>query len=492
MSYCCSDDAKLKGWPWFDASIADKLVSKNLNWAHMRMGPHETEGTNFDSYIRVNGKSDLTQFNEAYFTRAKALVEMAQSKGVYVEVDVIDGWALRHAVTPWTKANNVQNVEYGGCTSTANSYQLAYARKVVRATGYSDNVIFQVGNETFQCSTVWEKSIADAIHSELTNMGSLKRLLGVNAQKSTSENVTWNEIINLHDQATTVPSILFNKPTGNNEYVIGISPDKYTEFLWRSFTEGTFFHYWRGDPAVSDPDYETSLTRAKYFKDFISGINFGSYKKKAANVTGSDGSEYLAYVSGNSITVNRTGTNPYNVKWLNVKTGAVTTVATQIAPGNNAVTSPNAGPQVLFLKAAPTSGLVISNIISGSGKSYVYDASLANTDNLYTDRTYKYADVKTYAGMQNIRTPNDDKFGVLANTLTFTINQAATVYVGIDGLQSIPSWMTGWTNTNGSITVSGPTGTIRNMYSKAFSAGSVVLGGNAGSGSSSMYSVFVK
>jgi len=119
-----------------------------------------------------------------------------------------------------------------------------------------------------------------------------------------------------------------------------------------------------------------------------------------------------------------------------------------------------------------------------------YD-SLAVGQLVYIDRAYTFTNVATFGGATYIKTANDDKSSTVSSFLTFTINKASTICVAYDdGMNPKPSWLSSFTDTGENLTNSGSTSTF-SVYSKDFSAGAVTLGGNAGDGSSSMYSVII-
>ena len=93
-------------------------------------------------------------------------------------------------------------------------------------------------------------------------------------------------------------------------------------------------------------------------------------------------------------------------------------------------------------------------------------------------------------------TKDDDNNNTSDSFLQFTIPQSSTVYVAYDSrASSIPTWLSGFTKTALAISVSDTALDHFDVYSKSFSPGSVVLGGNmasGASGASTNYIVIVK
>ena len=89
-----------------------------------------------------------------------------------------------------------------------------------------------------------------------------------------------------------------------------------------------------------------------------------------------------------------------------------------------------------------------------------------------------------------IRDANGSKAFTGNPLVTFTINQQATVYVGMDVRAGRPAWLDGtWTDTGLTETGTGPV--TYELFSKTFPAGTISLG-PVGSTTVSMYTIAVK
>ncbi len=167
--------------------------------------------------------------------------------------------------------------------------------------------------------------------------------------------------------------------------------------------------------------------------------------------------------------------------------------------GDDALTGYNQTAVALFDAAvlwavADVQELEITNISVSTGEPYVVDDSLDVGDDLYIDRGYDYGDIGSYAGLKHIQTANDDKRVSTETHLSFDVNRPVTVYVLYDVRgTSLPDWMSGWTDTGGTIIVRGDAD--HHVYSKSFPAGTIVLGGNrapGAAGANSNYTVLVE
>jgi len=144
---------------------------------------------------------------------------------------------------------------------------------------------------------------------------------------------------------------------------------------------------------------------------------------------------------------------------------------------------------------------LISGITTTTGKAYV-TANLKGGDFYYIDRplapsnagSHTIVDVPTaYECSQWIKTANDDKTVNNTNLLTFTLGQAASVWIGWDTRTATPPpWLVnGFTETGEIVDVADPDTTQEfRLLRRDFAAGTVVLGGPAPVGS--MYSVFAR
>ena len=129
--------------------------------------------------------------------------------------------------------------------------------------------------------------------------------------------------------------------------------------------------------------------------------------------------------------------------------------------------------------------LVISNT---QPDSYEW-GMLAVGELVYIDRSYVFTVIPSaLVGLDYLQTANNDKRGTDSNSISFDINKPATVFVAFDHRISVPVWLSSWSATGLIVNTSD---SWFNVFSKDFAAGSVILGGNNGSGES-MYSVMIK
>ncbi len=136
--------------------------------------------------------------------------------------------------------------------------------------------------------------------------------------------------------------------------------------------------------------------------------------------------------------------------------------------------------------------LVISNLTVESGQVYeIVENGLQNGSTVYIDKESIYSSVPTLMeGAIYIKTANTDKGKSNPSFLTFDVNQAATVYVAHDDMNTTkPSWLTSFINTGDDLVTMNST---LSVFTKNFFGGAITLGGNEGKGGKSMYTVIVE
>ncbi|WNM61273.1 Ig-like domain-containing protein [Candidatus Nitrospira neomarina] len=165
---------------------------------------------------------------------------------------------------------------------------------------------------------------------------------------------------------------------------------------------------------------------------------------------------------------------------------------TSSAPVTGTVANPITPPTPISTNNPTTSPLAITNLTVASGAAYGVSASgLRAGGTVYRDRAYTFTTVPTSVqGAAYIQTANNDKAATTAAFLRFTVNQPVSVTVAYDvRLTPKPSWLSSFTDTGKNLVTSD---TTLHLHARAFPAGTITLGGNAGGGSGSMYSVIVQ
>lgn len=139
--------------------------------------------------------------------------------------------------------------------------------------------------------------------------------------------------------------------------------------------------------------------------------------------------------------------------------------------------------------------LKVTGLQTASGRPCtVVDAGFAPHVQQYTDRTYRYCRIPPeLIGATYVRTANEDKASRGRSFLSFEVNRPVTVYVAHDNrIARKPGWLRRWRETGLMLESDDPRSQGYSLYSRAFRAGRVTLGGNgADSPMSCMFTVLV-
>lgn len=147
------------------------------------------------------------------------------------------------------------------------------------------------------------------------------------------------------------------------------------------------------------------------------------------------------------------------------------------------------------------SGLVsIYNTQISNGKNYLW-AQLPDQKKVYIDRDYEFDtyDLPSYLlNSQYLQTANADKNSSDANLISFSVDKAVDVYIGLDKRVPTPNWLNSFDRLSDDYAYGRALifSDSFNLFRRRYDAGLISLGGNIDSGistsnSRSMYSVFV-
>ncbi|MBI1944248.1 MAG: hypothetical protein HYS27_01060 [Deltaproteobacteria bacterium] len=256
------------GWPLFDEAWSALVADNDGNFLHARLGPFLTAGNGETDwaatgggYLEVDGRADLAQFNDAFWARVRALVQLARDHGQYVEIDVVDGWSIKHCqagdipgYSAWDAAFNVQGLDLcsaaGSEPVAPGSVHEAWIRKVVLETGRFDNVLYQDGNEVSLIAgytAEWTRSMHDLIRDEEQRHGYLRHPFGTNAGEDAAMQLAEVDYLEFHQTQAPSAAQCLGKPCMVNEYnpSPALTPAQFEQRFCAARTQGTAFWYWR-------------------------------------------------------------------------------------------------------------------------------------------------------------------------------------------------------------------------------------------------------
>jgi outer membrane protein assembly factor BamB len=200
-----------------------------------------------------------------------------------------------------------------------------------------------------------------------------------------------------------------------------------------------------------------------------------------------------------------TGVNMYTVVVAPSGTATPTTTSSPNATATSTATAiPSSTPSPTATATPPPTGtpssgpVQLSNLVVADTTNASYWSLQTNLQVgavQYGDRGYTFSSVPAgLLGATWIRSANASRVYTGTPTVSFTINQQATIYVAFDSRLTPPNWIDAtWTNSGLALTDNQSVGyNSFVLYAKSFPAGSVALGPNDnGSTSVNMYTVIV-
>lgn len=362
-------------------------------------------------------KFDLTQFDQAYFDRLRERVIEAGQRGIYVSIQLFDGFSVvdkgygPSPTSPWpghpfNKNNNVNDIDgdpnnnnEGEETQTLSipeitSLEEAYVKKVIDTVNDLDNVLYEICNESNggNDETQWQNYMIDLIHDYEAGkpkqhpVGFTVQWPGGNNSDLFASNADWispNADGGYYDEPppTDGAKVILND-TDHLCYPCG---DR--NWMWKSVMRGynpAFMDPYdcQGDPSPSgcdpnDPDWVSLRKNLGYALAFSKRMNLdvmiphgelSSTGYALANPSPVNG-EYLVYLPfGGTVTIDLSATpGTLIVEWLNSETGE-TTFDNPITGGKTVtLTPPFDGDGVLYLYGYLSPILYVNKDGTGSG-----------------------------------------------------------------------------------------------------------------------------
>ena len=217
---------------------------------------------------------------------------------------------------------------------------------------------------------------------------------------------------------------------------------------------------WTGDSVTS-----TTIAEAAEYRASMSAIANQSYSQLTVSLVDNFSSTLGELADG--VHPNAEGYEDMGITFYN---GLVASVATSAPPGGG------------------TTAVTIDSVSSGAAYAVV---NAINGQTIYIDRDYTLSGLpSSLSGEKLIRTRNDDDVVTANPHLRFTLGQASEVYIAYSSTaNSLPSWMTGWSDTG--TTVSAGVGGSFKLYKKSYAAGQVSLGGNNRGATNAVSNYFV-
>ncbi|MBM3238477.1 hypothetical protein FJZ31_19460 [Candidatus Poribacteria bacterium] len=352
-------------------------------------------------------KFDLKQLNQAYFDRLRSRIMAAGERGIYVSIMLFEGHGLHASLTPWCWDGHPFNIHnnINGINGDADSdgrgietqtlqipeitaLQEVYVRKVVDTVNDSDNVLYEIVNESGDYSTEWQYHIIRYIHEYEKNKPK-QHPVGMTFQWAREYRGTDDNLFNSPaDWISPSPDRGYrdNPPAGDGNKVIlsdtdhlwGIGGNQ--AWVWKSFCRGLnplFMDPYREvektdvqgeqqttwtdhllDTPRLDPRWEPIRKNLGYTLAYTNRMNLAAMAPRndlasTEYCLANPGVEYLTYLpEGGSVAVNLSdASGKLAVEWLNPCTGEKMFGETTTGSGSREFTSPFSGDAVLYINS---------------------------------------------------------------------------------------------------------------------------------------------
>jgi hypothetical protein len=186
---CCDDpgtpgvDEGLRdGWTLATAVALDRLAAAGLNITHFRTGPYSASSAasiellqEQDRALAAAVAASVANYGPGpeILDDLRTAVQAANARGIYVEVDLIDNWALA------TAGKNYWGDRCGVTHGAPKARHLQWVRDVVDHTG-DLAVLYNLGNEAFRCNPwpEWENGLYNEAKARLQARGWPTRPVG--------------------------------------------------------------------------------------------------------------------------------------------------------------------------------------------------------------------------------------------------------------------------------------------------------------------------
>ena len=367
---------------WSSLTSVDHWFSPN---PYMRTGP--------DTALDGGPKFDVTRLNAAYLARVRQRAVDAGARGIYVSIQLFDGWSLETkpgatANNPWRShpfnaANNINGIngDPNGDQSGTEAHSLSipaitalqetYVKAVIDAVNDLDNVIYEISNESDQSADAWQYHMIDFVRSyEATKPK--QHPIGMTVPYPTVPSGTNIDVLNSTADWMSLNGDV-NNPTvadgfkvslNDTDHLCGICGD--ASWPWKNFARGhntLLMDGYDGSPGYTDPAYnpgnpvwEALRKNMGYVRSYALRMDL-AHALPRGDLAGSGyclavvGSEYLVFLpSGGSTTLNLAGVSgSRTVEWFNPATGLTTAGAAVTGGGTVTLTAPFSGMAVVYI-----------------------------------------------------------------------------------------------------------------------------------------------
>jgi hypothetical protein len=388
-------------------TLIDSFSTNGINFFRTVFTMGQPYGNARNPYLRTGPgnaadgrlKFDLTRFDQAYFDRWLDIVTYANSKGIVIQICILDAWhnkanivednSSQGAYYVWGmsrdyyhNSNNIQGLsvytanDWANPSNGVNAYQQALIRKLVDTVGHMPNIVWEIANEAMGRDT-WANGLANVLSNYETSK-SFSRHLVMPRDLRVHENIVGPDThCDDYNNPSGVPGIIhsafvngfsqYSSPLISDNDCNGqtISPDLRRQKAWALLTAGAHINYFHfrlntlgGTDGLGSADANNGMRYIGYLEKFLiaNRVNLVGMRPSDGLVTNGrwayarSGDEYIIYFrAGGSTTVSNLPSS-YTAIWYNPRGNT----SQPAAAGSATFTTPDNNDWVLYIKRGAT------------------------------------------------------------------------------------------------------------------------------------------
>ncbi len=379
----------LRLWAWEHAQWmqfvpADKAIRyAPLPWA--RTGPGMARD--------AKPKFDLSKFDEAYFKRLRERVEMADQKGIYVDVMFFQGFSVEQKQNkvkgvdpkignPWDghpfhRDNNINGIDgdpnktgqglatHALAIPAVTHLQEAYVAHTIDALAGLENVVWEIGNECHTESVEWQYHMIRYVRNYEASKKQ-RHLIGMTGAPIELKELLASPADWISPHVNKLGYLKLSLADGKKVTVVdsdhGDPWRSDPTRPWRCLLLGYQFILMDpymdvriGEPKEPDPEYEAERQAMGAARRMAERMDLArTTPQPGLTTTGyclaESGSEYLVYAPNGGRFELKLAKGTYQAQWIDPRTGNATEAGNVISEeAAHAFTSPGHGAVVLYL-----------------------------------------------------------------------------------------------------------------------------------------------
>jgi uncharacterized protein (TIGR03437 family) len=340
--------------------MIDRMAANGINYFRIAFTMGQPFGDAINVYRRTGPgnaldgrpKFDLTQFDQGYFDYWRSIVQYARSKGIVVQLCMLDmwhdakdvveddggpnrTWGLRYDY--YFNENNINGVNVASTKDLSNplhpvfGYQQALLRKIVETLGDLPNIVWEIANESGELPwellhtdyvTAYERS--NQFYEHLVVPRDLPGHQYVPAQCDNTPSVAHQGLVRAFPQNLVLIT--------DNDCTDAATPDLRRGKAWAALTAGAqmdFFHFdIAQDSWLASDDAANGMKYVGLQRKFISdlGIELAGMVPLDGDVTngwalGRSGAEYIVYLPNGGATSVPSLRSVSRAVWFNPRDG---------------------------------------------------------------------------------------------------------------------------------------------------------------------------